>query len=152
MLIKIKLIAFIAISSFLLSSCISNLKPGATTGGVAGALAGGVACAKFVDGESKWLATAGCALVGGVIGGWFGHKLWDEKDEKEAIRILNNSNDGDAMSWKNPDTNNKFKMTLLETSSNSDGQKCRQFELVTNGNPSENRNACRNKNGRWKFS
>ncbi|OQY48626.1 MAG: hypothetical protein B6247_24820 [Candidatus Parabeggiatoa sp. nov. 2] len=151
MLIKIKLIAFIAISSFLLSSCVSNLKPGATTGGVLGALTGGTACAKFVDGESKWLAVAGCALVAGGFGFWLGSK-WDKKDEKEAIRILNNSNDGDAMSWTNPDNNNKFKMTLLETSTNSDGQKCRQFELVTNENPSENGKACRNKNGHWKFS
>jgi len=145
---KFKLIAFIAISSFLLSSCL-NLKPGATTGGLLGGLAGGAACSKFGDGKAKLVAMVGCGLIGVAIGTWIGGK-WDETDEKEASSILNTSKDGDVMSWKNPDTDNKFKMTLLKTSTSA-GQQCREFELVTNGNPPENRKACRNKNGTWEF-
>jgi surface antigen len=146
---KFKLIIFIAISSFFLSSC--DIKPGTTGGGIMGMLLGGTACANFVDGKAKIFATLGCAIAGGLFGAWVGSK-WDETDEKEVISVLDTSKDGEVMSWKNPDTYNQFKMTSLKTSTNSAGQQCRQFKISVNGNSPENRNACRDKNGKWKFS
>jgi surface antigen len=145
---KFKLIAFIAISSFLLSSC-ATTGTGTKVGAGLGVLAGAGACSKLGDGKAKLVAMVGCGLLGGILGAWIGSK-WDETDKKEASSILNTSKDGDVMSWKNPDTDNKFKMTLLKTSTSA-GQQCREFELVTNGNPPENRKACRNKNGTWEF-
>ncbi|MEK7990321.1 MAG: hypothetical protein VSS52_004890 [Thiotrichaceae bacterium] len=145
---KITLIAFIAISSFLLSSC-ANTGIGTKIGVGAGAVTGGAACSKMSDNP---VVIAFCAAIGAAIGGLIGYKLWDEKDKKEARHFLNTSKAGDVMSWKNPDTQHQFKMTLLETSTNNDGQKCRPFALVTNGKKSTLYQACKNKNGEWEFS
>jgi surface antigen len=150
---KIKwMIIVVAISSLLLSSCMTTGdKKGTLIGGLAGALAAGGSCAAAVDGKYKIWAAVGCAIAGGGIGAWLGNK-WDKKDQKKAENFLNTSpSNGKAKSWTNPDTKNKFKMTALKASTNNDGQKCRQFKLVMNGEPPKDGKACRNKRGGWDF-
>ncbi len=146
---KITLITFIAISSFLLSSC-ANTGLGTKMGVGGGAAVGAAVCYQIFDNP---LTIAACIAAVTAMGGLIGY-LWDEKDKEEARHFLNmnTSKAGDVMSWKNPDTHNQFKMKLLKSSSNNNGQQCRQFTIVTNGKQETKHQACRNKKGEWDFS
>ncbi len=146
---KIKLLTFMAISSLVLFSC-ANIGTGTATGGLGGAVAGGALCSKLANGDHKILVSLGCSIIGAVAGAWAGSK-WDEKDDKEAMNVLNTYADGDVASWKNPDTQAQFSLKPVATYKNNKGQYCRRFELVFNGN-SQNKQACRSEvTGRWKF-
>ncbi|MCK5523153.1 MAG: hypothetical protein KAI83_08480 [Thiomargarita sp.] len=148
---KIKLIVFIAISSLLLSSCAAM---GATT--KAGAVAGGLAGA--ARGQDKKIQVASVlvgAVLGAIGGGWLGSQ-WDERDEDTAQEILDKYPDGKTASWKNPDNQNEFLMTLVKSYEDDQGQQCRSFKLVgrIKGNvKQEAGKACRSSEyGRWNIT
>jgi surface antigen len=148
---KIKMIAFIAIASLLLSSCANNKSIPIITGTTCG-IAGGAATWKATEGLNTGMRILSTLVGTGISGGicaWLGNK-WTETDKQEAITILNDPKDTVVGTWKNPDNHNQFKMTALKAS-NSDGQTCRQFKLVMNGEPPKDGKACKNKRGGWDF-
>ena len=152
---KVKIIAFIAISSLLLSSCATT---GTKTGAVGGAVAGGLAGAALASGQDGKVQLASAvvgAIVGALVGGWVGSQ-WDEKDKNTAQEILDKYPDGKTASWENPDNQNKFAITLVDSYKDTEGQQCRNFKLVGHlkGNQKEDAGkACRSsKHSRWEIT
>ncbi|RKZ80246.1 MAG: hypothetical protein DRR19_23880 [Candidatus Parabeggiatoa sp. nov. 1] len=82
---------------------------------------------------------------------WIDSQL-DKKDDKKAMNVLDTHDDGKVASWKNPDTQSQIELKPVATYQNNEGQHCRQFELIVNGN-SQKKQACRNKETeRWKLT
>jgi len=160
MMIKIKSIFLITVSSLLLFGCafFEDHGIGRTTGTIAGAIigAGGASYGtKNSSTETQVAAIVLGLLGGGALGNWIG-KYWDERDHRTAMEIIDTYPTGKTGSWENPDSNSKFSVTPVETlPQQADGQACRRFVVLGNINGVRQENsgkACRQPNGAWKIS
>ncbi|WP_133128208.1 RT0821/Lpp0805 family surface protein [Legionella nagasakiensis] len=135
--------------SVLLAGCaqVTNEGVGTVTGGVVGGLLG----SQFGGGSGKVAAAAGGALLGAFLGGKIGQYM-DRQDRMEMQRALETAPTGKAISWKNPDTGNKYTVKPTRTYY-SNQQPCREY--ITNaiiGGKSQQiyGKACRQADGSWR--
>lgn len=88
------------------------------TGMLVGAIAGGVAGAFFGKGTGQLVAVGLGAALGAALGNYIGAEL-DEADaakvEENAVAALENSKDGETVTWANPDTKVDAKLTPVST-------------------------------------
>ena len=107
-MISKKLSAFILVSSLGLNGCqTTDVGAGETLGTLLGAAGGALLGSQVGNGNGKLLGVAIGALAGAYLGNQFG-KMLDEEElaavEVESAGALNNSADGQTVSWSNPDT------------------------------------------------
>ncbi|MEE9451660.1 MAG: RT0821/Lpp0805 family surface protein [Gammaproteobacteria bacterium] len=122
-----------------------------TVGTLGGAAVGGLVGSLFGGGSGKIAATLGGALVGGLIGGSIGRYM-DENDRRYTGYALETVPTGDAYSWNNPDSGNRYSVTPTKTYYEGD-QACREFTTTaTIGGKAEEvyGTACRTSDGSWK--
>jgi surface antigen len=129
--------------------------PKAVLGSVLGAGAGGGIAA--IAGANPALIVAS-AVAGGLIGGYVGHKL-DDKDKQMATeaahRAFEQSQTGQHVEWKNPDSGNSGTVTPTRTYQLANGQYCRQYQqtIVIGGEDHESfGTACRKTDGSWEIT
>ena len=83
---------------------------------------------------------------------YFTDKDW-EIAKATARNVLDNSADGETVSWDNPDSKNHGSMTLVSTS-NGDGKNCRNMKIENFSGNGMSGSAvyefCKNAEGKWK--
>ena len=141
--------------SLMLSGC-AGIGPKQTMGGLGGAALGGLAGAQIGRGKGKLVATVLGTVLGGAIGGSIGQQL-DADDQKAAGNAtqtaLENSLDGQAHTWKNPNNNHSGQIRPTRTYQRN-GQPCREFcHTVWIGGRQEQvyGTACRDAAGDWRI-
>jgi surface antigen len=119
---------------------------GMVTGGVVGGLVG----SQFGGGAGKVAAAAGGAFLGTVLGGQIG-KYMDRQDKLEMQQALETAPTGRAVSWRNPDSGNQYRVTPTRTYYVHE-QPCREYTTtaVIDGNSERiHGKACRKADGSW---
>ena len=152
------LIAPLVLLLFTLSSCATMQQtyqenPKALLGSVLGAGAGaGIAAA--AGASPAWIV--GSALMGGVLGGYVGHRL-DDRDKQMAAQAaqqaFESNRTGQASVWNNPDSGNSGSITPTRTFEQN-GQYCRQYKqtIQVGGEPqTAYGTACRQPDGTWQI-
>ena len=126
--------------------------PKAALGALGGA-GGGALIAGLAGAGAPWII--GAALMGGLLGGYIGHKL-DEKDKKMATQAAYQSfeknRSGQKSVWNNPDTGNHGEIVPVKTYQLADGRYCRRYEqTIYIGGEKEKSSgtACRGADGTW---
>ena len=128
--------------------------PKAVLGSIGGAAAGGLLAAAL---GGKGGAIVASALVGGLIGGYVGHRL-DTKDKQMAAQAatmaFEQNRSGQPSAWNNPDSGNHGSITPTHTYQLATGQYCREYtQDVWIGNEKQQTSgtACRQADGTWKI-
>ncbi|WP_417810710.1 SH3 domain-containing protein [Thalassospira alkalitolerans] len=97
--------ALVLVSILALGGC--NKTTGQTIGSIVGVVGGTLLGAQFGNGTGQLIATAIGATAGYMIGDWVGGML-DPKDaeavQNTTTQTLDAGNDGEKVTWKNPDT------------------------------------------------
>ncbi|WP_374378676.1 RT0821/Lpp0805 family surface protein [Dongia sp.] len=142
-----------------LAACSANSYGGGkqNTGTVLGAL-GGAAAGAAIGGKDNWWWAAGLgALAGGVVGNQVGAYL-DRQDQQRSYQnanyALNKVPDGQSAKWSNPQNQTSGYTKPIETTTNAQGQTCRQFQtgVTAQGQSSTGTGvACRQPDGTWKI-
>lgn len=108
--------ALALMSALVLGGC--DKTTGQTVGSIVGVVGGAVLGAQFGKGTGQLIATAIGATAGYMIGDWVGEML-DPEDaqavENTTIQTLNASNDGEKVTWQNPDTGASAEITPTNT-------------------------------------
>lgn len=108
--------ALALMSTLALGGC--DKTTGQTVGSIVGVVGGAVLGAQFGKGTGQLVATAIGATAGYLIGDWVGEML-DPQDtqavENTTIQTLNASNDGEKVTWQNPDTGASAEITPTNT-------------------------------------
>ena len=142
-----------------LAACSANSYGGGkqNTGTVLGALGGAAAGAAIGDKDNWWWAAGLGALAGGVVGNQVGAYL-DRQDQQRSYQnanyALNKVPDGQASTWSNPQNQTSGYTKPIETTTNAQGQTCRQFQtgVTAQGQSSTGTGvACRQPDGTWKI-
>lgn len=135
-----------------ISSCtnLTNRDVGTVSGGVVGGLLG----SQIGGGSGQIAAGFGGALLGAYLGGRIGQYM-DRIDRMEMQHVLESAPTGKVVSWKNPDTGNRFSVQPTKTyyKANNQNQPCREY--TTNaiiGGKTEQiyGKACRQADGSWR--
>lgn len=128
--------------------------PKAALGSLGGAGAGAL-IAGLAGASGGWIV--GAALMGGLLGGYVGHKL-DQRDKEmasqAAMRAFEQQRNGHASVWKNPNTGNHGEVVPVKTYQLADGRYCRRYEqtIYVGGEKEKSAGtACREKDGTWKI-
>lgn len=141
-------IATLSVSVFLTSCAqINNEGVGSLTGGVVGGLLG----SQFGGGAGKVAAAAGGALLGAYLGGRIGQYM-DRQDKLEMQRALETAPTGKSVSWKNPDSGNRYSVKPTRTYYQKE-QPCREYitHAVIGGKKEQiYGRACRQADGAWR--
>lgn len=120
-------------------------------GTVLGGVVGGVLGSKVGDGDGRKIAIVAGTIIGAIIGKKVGARF-DEKDRFCTGQALEHANNGQAVSWDNPETNVAYVVTPVN-SYQQGNTLCRQFIVVsTNSNgvtSKKNNDACRDTNKVW---
>ncbi|WP_131781805.1 RT0821/Lpp0805 family surface protein [Legionella gresilensis] len=137
-------------TSVLLSSCvpINNEGVGSLTGGVVGGLVG----SQFGGGSGKVAAAAGGALLGAYLGGNIGRTM-DRLDRLEMQRVLETAPTGRPVTWRNPDSGNRYTVKTTRTYYSNNQQPCREYttRAIIGGKSQEiYGKACRQADGSWR--
>ena len=126
--------------------------PKAVLGSLGGAGAG-AGIAALAGASPAWIV--GSAIMGGLLGGYIGHKL-DDRDKKmasqTAMQAFEHNQTGKASVWDNPDTGNHGSVTPTRTFQQN-GQYCREYKqtIVVGDDPqTAYGTACRQADGTWK--
>jgi surface antigen len=138
------------LAALLVAACDSNPSK-QDVGMVSGAVIGGVIGHQFGHGSGNAIATIGGAALGGYVGSRIGRKM-DEDDQRKASQALENSPDGRASSWHNPNTGQTYSVTPKRTYDGANGP-CRDFESTTEIDGKKETvhgSACRQADGTWK--
>lgn len=142
------IVATLSLSVFLTSCAqINNEGMGSLTGGVVGGLLG----SQFGGGSGKVAAATGGALLGAFLGGRIGQYM-DRQDKLEMQRALETAPTGKAVSWKNPDSGNRYSVKPTRTYYRNE-QPCREYitHAVIGGKKEQiYGRACRQADGSWR--
>lgn len=125
---------------------IGGEEAGQILGGVAGAAAG----SQVGEGSGQTIATIAGALIGGVIGERLGARA-EEGDLRRTASALENNEDYETSRWDNPNTDNEFAVTPVNTW-RQDDRPCREFRFrveTARGTDTRVRTACRQSDGTW---
>ena len=120
-------------------------------GAVAGGVAGGLLGSQIGSGSGQVAAAATGAFIGAVLGGKIG-KHMDKEDQLEVERALETAPTGKAVSWRNPDSGNQFRVTPTRTYYKQE-QPCREYTTYADiGGKREQiyGKACRQADGSWR--
>lgn len=134
-----------------LTACIPVTNEG--VGMVAGGVAGGLLGSQVGSGSGQVAAAATGAFIGAVLGGKIGQYM-DKQDQLEVQRALENSPTGKPVSWKNPDSGNRYRVTPTRTYYRHD-QPCREYTTYANIGGKQEQiygKACRKADGSWQVT
>ena len=150
-------LATICASSLALSACSENQKTGETVGVVAGSIIGALVGSQLGSGTGKTIAIAVGAAAGAIAGGTLGAQL-DEQDrlhaQTAATDALDNADEGESVSWANPESGNEGSYTPTESFETSEGLTCREFTqtVVVDGEEEDTTGtACKQSDGSWQI-
>jgi surface antigen len=134
---------------FAITGCsgVTNEGVGAVAGGVAGGLLG----SQIGSGSGQVAAAATGAFFGAVLGGKVG-KHMDKEDQQEVERALETAPTGKAVSWRNPDSGNQFRVTPTRTYYKEE-QPCREYTTYADIGGKKQQiygKACRQADGSWR--
>lgn len=142
---------FVLILALLFTGC-ANQGPNEQTAMVVGGILGGVIGHQVGDGHGRAMATIIGTIAGAAIGGSIGQSM-DELDRLKMNASLETVRTGVASEWRNPDTQNEYKVTPTRTFETAVGP-CREYTLdATIGGKTEQiyGQACRQADGSWKI-
>lgn len=142
-----------------LGAC-SSPEEGEQIGKVVGATAG-IFIATKASKDSNPATRAAMATLGAYFGAWIGGKVGKEMSrldqlyaERALEESLDNSSDGDAVVWSNPDSGNSGSATPVSTKPDDPRGNCRDFEssVVIDGEEQQTTGrACKQPDGTWKI-
>jgi len=151
------LLVTVCVSALALSACSENRKVGETVGTVAGSILGALIGSQFGSGAGKAIAVAVGAAAGAIIGGTLGAELDDEdrfQAQVAATEALNDAEEGESVSWANPESGNEGSYTPTESFETSEGLRCREFtQTIAVGGEEEDTvgTACKQPDGSWQI-
>ncbi len=122
-------------------------------GGLLGGAAGGLIGSRFGKGDGKLAAVAGGALLGFLIGGSIGRTM-DQADQSCLEQSLEHAEDGQQITWNNPDSSTRYQVVPTKTTTMADGRYCREYTTTaTVGGKVETvyGRACRQPDGAWQI-
>ena len=122
-------------------------------GGLLGGAAGGLIGSQFGKGDGKLAAVAGGALLGLLIGGSIGRSM-DQVDQSCLEQSLEHAQDGQQITWNNPDSSTRYQVVPTKTTTMADGRYCREYTTTaTVGGKVETvyGRACRQPDGAWQI-
>ncbi|MCE2926541.1 MAG: glycine zipper 2TM domain-containing protein [Rickettsiales bacterium] len=126
-------------------------------GTLAGAIGGGIIGSNIGSGKGAIAGTIAGTLLGGALGSSIGASL-DKADmvmyDQTSQRALNNSQNGQTLPWKNPQTGNSGTITPTNYFKNDAGEYCREYTqtIVIGGKREQGRGtACREPDGTWRI-
>ncbi len=122
-------------------------------GGLLGGAAGGLIGSRFGKGDGKLAAVAGGALLGLLIGGSIGRSM-DQADRSCLEQSLEHAQDGQRITWSNPDSGTRYQVVPTKTTTMADGRYCREYTTTaTVGGKVETvyGRACRQPDGAWQI-
>ncbi len=96
-------------------------------GEVIGGVLGGVIGSQIGEGRGQTAAIIIGTIAGAMIGRHIGETM-DDADRMNTAIALNDSRTGEATTWVNPDTGNRYTVTPTRTYEQSGGP-CREFSL-----------------------
>ena len=124
-----------------------NEDVGTAVGGIVGGLLG----AQVGSGSGQVAAAAAGALLGAYLGGNVGRTM-DSADQAKTYQTLESAPTGQASTWQNPDSGNRYEVTPTRTYEDA-GRPCREFttEAWIDGKRESLRGtACRETDGSWR--
>ena len=128
--------------------------PKAALGSLGGAGAGAL-IAGLAGASPAWIV--GAALMGGLLGGYVGHKL-DQNDKQmasqAAMQAFERNRVGQPSVWNNPSTGNHGEVVPVKTYQLADGRYCRRYEQTIYVGGEKERSsgtACRQTDGTWQI-
>ncbi len=113
---------------------VGRIGPGALIGGAVGALAGGMVGSKIGAGIGQSMAMATGIVFGAGAGYTLGERLYPSDQaayDKTATRALNESEDGQLLSWANDETGNSGIFRPVRTFKTTGGWVCRDYRATT---------------------
>jgi surface antigen len=119
---------------------------GAVMGGLIGGAIGNTAIR-----DNRTLGTIAGTLIGIVVGKEIGRNM-DKADAQCVNQALERAQDGQAVTWNNPNTGYRYSLTPYQTYQRNDGHYCRKYRaVVKTGSHTQNYReaACRNNDGVW---
>jgi surface antigen len=116
-------------------------------GAVMGGIIGGVIANKTSSGKHKAFKTLVGTIFGAVIGKEVGKNM-DNEDAACTHQALERARDGQAISWNNPDTGQRYQVTPYQTYQRKDGSYCRKYDALI-GEKNYRETACRTEQGDW---
>jgi surface antigen len=126
-----------------------------TAGTVIGGVGGAVLGSQVGHGSTRLVATATGTLLGAWIGNSVGKSL-DRADQQYATQTANSAleryPDGQASTWKNPNSGHSGSTTPTRTYQTADGP-CREYQtsvVIDGRTQSAYGTACRQPDGSWK--
>ena len=146
--------AFMSVS--MLSGCVTDQNSKQLVGSLIGAGLGGWGGSKVGKGKGQLAAVAVGALAGGLLGGSVGGSL-DKADQahvQQAQWDATSAPIGETISWSNPETGNKGRVTPTREGRHRSGAYCREYqtEVIVGGESQVGYGtACQMPDGDWKI-
>ncbi len=150
-------LASAVLAAVLLAGCQSaQNNPKQTIGTLMGAGLGALAGSQVGGGKGQLAAVA----VGALAGAWMGSEIGKSLDAADRAAMqtttqdaLETRRDGEASTWRNPNSGNSGSTTPLQTFQTAQGNDCRTFEntVAVDGRTEHVQGqACRQPDGSWK--
>jgi surface antigen len=122
---------------------------GVLLGGAAGAAVG----TQIGGGSGRTAAIIGGTILGALIGGSIGRHM-DSIDQHCVGQALEHANDGQNITWRNPESGTQYRVAPTRTVQVSDGRYCREYttEALIGGRVQQTYGtACRQPDGSWQI-
>jgi surface antigen len=121
-------------------------------GAVMGGVIGGVIGNQASSDDNKTMGTIAGSLIGVVLGKEIGRNM-DNADAQCTNQALERAPNGQAVTWDNPDTGNRYSVIPYETYRQEDGRYCRKYRAAINASSNTTKyyadTACRSDDGVW---
>ncbi len=122
------------------------------TGGVIGAVLGGLTGNAIVRGRGKVPAIIVGSVLGAIIGGSIGDSM-DKTDRIQTHNALETAKSGQNVTWTNPDTGADYTITPTRTYQRENGQYCRDYKSwgwIDGYEEELHGTVCRTSDGTWR--
>lgn len=149
-------VATVVALSFSVSCTPADYGPRETTGGLTGAVLGGLLGAQFGRGDGNLVATGAGVLIGTLIGSEIGRSM-DDIDRlraNEAIQAAYRAEVGETIRWNNAQSGNSGTVTVLRDGVAASGRYCRDYQqtITIDGRRAVGTGiACRESDGTWRI-
>ena len=143
----------VALVLALLGGC-ESMEPASQqdAGTATGAILGDAVGHQVGHGTGTTVATTGGGVLGGVVGTRIGAHM-DRNDQLNTAQALETSRNGQATTWRNPDTRHRYTVTPTRTYESASGS-CREFTTVAYLDDGRHEvvhgKACRQPDGTWR--